>query len=248
MEWMNPEELAQLMPRAPAARRALDGDAPRDGARQEPVRVTKRSGVPVALVAGTATITAACLLLACGRRSVELPVLWPAPEFALINQRGDTLRSADLEGSVWVASFVFTNCTGVCPTITAKMAQLRGTLDVGGPADSAVRLVSITVDPARDTPEVLSRYAERFGGSPPERWAFLTGSSPEDVRRLIQEGFRLGAVLDTTMAGHEHTNYQVQHTPRLALVDREGMVRGTYSAVEPAAYDQLLADVQTLVD
>lgn len=208
--------------------------------------IAKHSSVPAARVAGA--IIAAAWLLACGRPSAELPVYWPAPEFALLDQRGDTLRSADLDGIVWVASFVFTNCTGVCPTITAKMAQLRDTLDAGDPAEEAVRLVSITVDPGRDTPEVLSRYAERFGGSPPERWAFLTGSSPEDVRRLIQEGFRLSAVLDTTMAGHEHANYQVQHTPRFALVDRRGMVRGTYSATEPAAYDQLLADLRVLVD
>lgn len=208
--------------------------------------IAKHSSVPAARVAGTAI--AAAWLLACGRPSAELPVYWRAPEFALIDQRGGTLRSAELEGSVWVASFVFTNCTGVCPTITAKMAQLRDTLDASGPDGEQVRLVSFTVDPARDTPAVLSRYAERFGGSPPARWAFLTGSSPEDVRRLIQEGFRLSAVLDTTMAGDEHANYQVQHTPRFALVDREGMVRGTYSAVEPAAYDQLLADVQTLID
>lgn len=197
-----------------------------------------------ALIAGVAVI-ATTWPLACGSPPAELPVYWPAPDFALIDQRGDTLRSGNLDGTVWVASFVFTNCTSVCPTITAKIAQLRDTLDASGPAGRDVRLVSITVDPARDTPEVLSRYAERFGDAPPERWAFLTGTPPEDVRRLIQEGFRLSAVLDTT-AAHEHTNYQVQHTPRLVLVDRQGMVRGTYSAVEPAAYDRLLEDVRAL--
>lgn len=207
-------------------------------------RIAKHSGVPAALAAGTGVIAAASLL-ACGSPPAELPVYWPAPEFALVDQRGDTLRSRDLDGTIWVASFVFTHCTGVCPTITAQMARLRDALDASGPDGRDVRLVSITVDPARDTPEVLSRYAERFGGLPPARWAFLTGTSPDDVRRLIQEGFRLSAVLDPT-AGHEHTNYQVQHTPRLVLVDREGMVRGTYSAVEPAAYDQLLADVRAL--
>lgn len=200
-----------------------------------------------ARAAGTALVASAGLL-ACGSPAAELPVYWPVPEFALIDQRGDTLRSSELEGSVWIASFVFTNCTGVCPAITAKMARLRDALDASGAAGEQVRLVSITVDPARDTPEVLSRYAERFGGSPPTRWAFLTGESPEEVRRLIQEGFRLSAVLDTTMAGHEHANYQVQHTPRVVLVDRDGMVRGTYTATDPAAYDQLLADVQAVMD
>lgn len=193
-------------------------------------------------------VIVATTLLACGSLPAELPVYWPAPEFALVDQRGDTLRSDDLEGGIWVASFIFTHCTGVCPTITAKMAELRETLDASGPAGAAVRFVSITVDPARDTPEVLRRYAERFGGAPPAKWAFLTGTPPEDVRRLIQDGFRLGAVLDDTAAHHEHANYQVQHTPRLVLVDSDGMVRGTYTATDPAAYDQLLADVQAVMD
>lgn len=180
------------------------------------MRIVKR---PLRAPAALGVIAAAGLL-ACGSPAGELPVYWPAPEFALVDQRGDTLRSRDLAGTVWVASFIFTHCTSVCPAITAKMAQLRGALDETGPAGSAVRLVSITVDAARDTPEVLSRYAERFGGGPPERWAFLTGTPPEDVRRLIQEGFRLSAVLDP-MAAHEHANYQVQHSPRVVLVARE---------------------------
>lgn len=180
-------------------------------------------------------------------RRAELPVYWPAPEFALVDQLGDTVRTGDLRGTVWVASFVFTNCTGVCPLITAKMARVRDTLAAAGPLGGEVRLVSITVDPARDTPEVLRRYAERFGGSPPKDWAFLTGEPPEAVRRLIQDGFHVSAWIDTTRLDRA-TNYQVQHTPRIMLVDRDGRARGTYDATEYDALDRVIADLGTLVE
>lgn len=175
-----------------------------------------------------------------------LPVYWSVPRFALVNQLGDTVRTRDLDGTAWVASFIFTNCTSVCPLITARVAQLRDSLAAAGLLGSEVRLVSISVDPARDTPETLRRYAERFGSSPPERWAFLTGTSPEAVRQFIQHGFRVTAVLDTVTGAT--TNYQVQHTSRLMLVDRAGMIRGTHNAVDEDALARVTADLRALVD
>lgn len=180
-------------------------------------------------------------------RRAELPVYWPAPEFSLLNQVGDTVRTRDLHGTVWVASFIFTHCTDVCPVITARMARLRDSLESAGLLGAEVRLVSITVDPARDTPDVLRRYAERFGGSPPEQWDFLTGSPPEAVRQLIQEGFLVTAVFDEARADPS-TNYQVQHTPRIMLVDRVGRIRGTYNATDPDALDRVLADLGALLE
>jgi protein SCO1/2 len=177
----------------------------------------------------------------------ELPVYWEAPEFALVHQQGDTLRTADLRGTPWVASFVFTNCTSVCPVITQRMAGLRDSLAAEGVLGEEVRLVSFTVDPARDTPEVLREYAGRFGGSPPAEWAFLTGTPPEAVRTMIQEGFKLTASVPQE---HEHGggNYQVMHSPRLVLVDGEGRVRGLYDTTEPDALELLDADLRALLD
>lgn len=204
--------------------------------------LVRRSGGPL-----VATVAVAGLLAVCGDGPErELPVLWPAPDFALVDQRGDSLRAADLRGDVWVASFVFTSCTGVCPLITASVADLRDSLAADGLLGGRVRLVSFSVDPARDTPTVLRDYAERFGAGPPSQWAFLTGTPPERVRSMIQEGFKLTAVampagLADTLAG-----YQVSHSPRLVVVDPGGRVRGTYPATEPAAVDTLLADVRRL--
>ena len=180
------------------------------------------------------------------RPTRELPVYWNAPEFTLVDQQGDTVRTADLEGTPWVASFVFTHCTSVCPVITHKMAALGDSLEAEGLLGAGARLVSFSVDPARDTPAVLREYAAGFGSRGPEHWMFLTGTPPEAVREMIQTGFKLTA---SAPPGHDHGGgeYQVMHSPRVVLVDAQGQVRGLYDTTEPDAMRQVRDDLQALV-
>jgi len=178
----------------------------------------------------------------------ELPVYWDAPEFALVDQDGDTLRSSDLSGTIWVASFVFTHCTDICPRITREMARLRDSLRADRLLGQRVKLVSFSVDPARDTPGVLREYAGRFGGSPPGEWAFLTGDPPEMVQRIIEQGFHLAATPLPAGPADTIAGYQVMHSVRVELVDRTGQVRGTYSATESEAMERLAADLRRLVE
>lgn len=170
------------------------------------------------------------------------PRLFRAPHFAMVDQTGDTLRAQELRGTIWVASFIFTHCESVCPLISARMAELRDGLAAEGLLGGEVRLVSITVDPARDSVAVLREYASDYGGSPPSEWAFLTGTPPEAVRRVVEEGFKVAALLPPR-AAHSAENYQVMHTPRVELVDREGWVRGAYDTTEPDALERLRADL-----
>jgi protein SCO1/2 len=213
-------------------------------------RAPKGAGARVA-VAG---LTAAGLALLAGfvawraTRPPPLPVYWPAPEFALVDQGGDTLRSADLRGRVWLASFIFTHCTDFCPRITHEMARLRDSLKAGGLLGGRVRLVSFSVDPARDTPDTLRAYAARFGTSPPGEWAFLTGTPPERVQRMIEEGFKLTARPVPAGPADTVAGYQVMHSPRIVLVDREGRVRGTYNVTEFEAMQRLGADLRRLLE
>lgn len=139
-----------------------------------------------------AAVLMASVLTGCGGGQ-ELPVYWDAPDFTLVDQRADTVRTSDLRGAPWVASFVFTSCTGVCPTITQRMAVLRDRLEETGTLGDEVRLVSFSVDPERDTPDVLREYAASYGGSPSADWAFLTGYDGPAARTMIEEGFRLTA-------------------------------------------------------
>lgn len=118
----------------------------------------------------------------------DLKPLWPAPSFTLVERSGQMLSNTDLLGKVWIANLIFTQCTDTCPLGSQRMIKLQDTFA----AEEDVRLVSVTVDPAHDTPEVLSQYAKKLGAHP-QRWLFLTGTKKQ-IYRLAREGFRMGVM------------------------------------------------------
>jgi cytochrome oxidase Cu insertion factor (SCO1/SenC/PrrC family) len=116
----------------------------------------------------------------------DLQRLGNVPDFALLERSGQQVTNTDLLGKVWIASLIFTRCVDECPLVSSHMARWQDALA----AERDVRLVSITLDPAYDTPEVLTHYAQRFAAQP-ERWLFLTGDKAT-IYRLVREGFYLG--------------------------------------------------------
>ena len=180
---------------------------------------------------------AAAALVQWMRQPEPLPVYGKLPAFSLVNRDGRTIRLEDLAGAPWVADFIFTRCPASCPMMSSRMARLESNL----PRDLDLLLVSISVDPAYDTPEVLERYAKKFEA--PERWLFLTGER-EDVRRLSIEGFKLGLDMDPPpgMAGPE----PILHSTRFVLVDGEGQIRGYYEAFDEASTEKLRRDLLRL--
>ena len=137
----------------------------------------------------------------------------PVGDFSLSERSGHTVTNTDLAGKVWVASFVFTRCTGPCPQVTGTVARAQDAFR----DEPDVRLVTFTVDPERDDPDELKKYADHFGADP-ERWLFLTGPE-EKIDRLLIEQFHVGV---------ERGKPEVTHSTRLALVDRRGHVRGYF--------------------
>jgi protein SCO1/2 len=158
----------------------------------------------------------------------------PVPEFQLINQDGRNFGSADLRGKIWIADFVYTTCPGPCPMISSRMSELQKPLE-----RTEVHLVSFTVDPAKDTPEVLRNYAERLQAKP-GRWDFLTGPQ-STIYNLSRNGFKL-AVSD----GSDANGIPV-HSTRMILVDRHGEIRGYYDAAEADAVTKIVADTTHLL-
>ena len=156
------------------------------------------------------------------------------PEFQLINQDGKQFGSANLRGKIWIADFIYTTCPGPCPMISSRMSELQKPLQ-----KTDVHLVSFTVDPAKDTPDVLRTYAERLQAEP-GRWDFLTGPQ-STIYNLSQNGFKL-AVSD----GSDAKGIPV-HSTRMILVDRHGEIRGYYDAAEADAITKLVADTTHLV-
>src|SRR4051794_28470984 len=146
--------------------------------------------------------------------------LGPVGPFALTERGGATVRDTDLRGKVWVASFVFTRCTGPCPQVTATVARLQDELK----DRPDVRLVTFTVDPEHDRPEELAEYASHFQADP-QRWLFLTGPQDE-VYRLLREGFHVP--VEQTAGEERRPGSEVMHSVKLVVVDKRGHIRGYF--------------------
>ena len=129
-------------------------------------------------------------LMACSSKdSDSLPVYEDIPSFSLTDQMGHAFTREDLQGKVVLANFIFTNCTQFCPTLSPRMAQVQEKLEEDGLLGNEVLLLSFSVDPEHDTPEILLSYAERYGANH-NAWRFLTGP-PEVMRQVITDGLKL---------------------------------------------------------
>lgn len=147
----------------------------------------------------------------------------PVPAFDLTERNGQHVTNTDLLGKVWVASFVFTRCTGPCPSVTATVARLQSELDLANQPD--VRLVTFTVDPDRDTPDELKKYAEHFRAHP-DRWLFLTGPE-ETMHKIAKDGFKIAA--ERTKTANPPVGQEFDHSTYLVVVDKTGQIRGHFN-------------------
>jgi protein SCO1 len=162
----------------------------------------------------------------------KLPELGSVPAFVLTDQNGQSFGTEQLQGKIWIADFIYTTCPGPCPMISSRMSETQKPL-----RDTGVKLVSFSVDPAHDTPEVLRGYADKLNAQP-GRWEFLTGDKAT-IYRLSRDGFKLAAA--TAADG------QPVHSTRMILVDRAGQIRGYYDATDADAITRLLADTNHLL-
>ena len=187
-----------------------------------------------------ASLLSVGLAVACSRRE-PLPVLGEVPAFELTGRGGARVSRDDLLGKVWVADFVFTRCAGPCRMMTSHMADLqREIAELEG-----VRLVSVTVDPENDTPEVLERYAAAFGADP-GRWLFLTGEK-QAIYDLVRQGFMLAIDDGALTPGGKPGPGIITHSTRFVLVDRQGRIRGFYHGEEADVAQTILPDIQALL-
>lgn len=230
-----------LPPGSPHAA-SLDASALGEPARSQATSTSRARGATGLRIAGLLVLIAAAVALVSqllpGNREEPLPVISELPDFHLTEASGRAVSRTDLLGRPWVADLVFTTCAGICPTMSQEMARLqKQTQDL-----SAVRLVSISVDPERDTPAQLTEYAARFGADR-SRWLFLTGDGA-DIRKLANEGLRLTVADGDRAQGDE----PVVHSPRFALIDSRAQVRGSYDVRDGEAMLRLRGDLRRLID
>jgi protein SCO1/2 len=163
----------------------------------------------------------------------SLPKIGPAPEFTLTKQDGKRLALKELRGKVLAITFIFASCTDTCPLLTAKMAGIQNRL--GAAFGPQAFFLSITVDPERDTPAVLKRYAKAHKANM-AGWAFLTGS-PAEIREAAR---RYGIYYKKRPRG------DVDHTFLTSLADQNGILRVQYVGVRFNP-DEMLRDLQGLL-
>lgn len=148
----------------------------------------------------------------------QLPVIQPAPSLVLADQTGRTVALDKLKNHVVVVGFIFTTCSGSCPATTSRMVLLQEELKRRGQWGKDIKLLSITLDPARDTPEKLRAYMQLYDVDA-KGWSFLTGPAKR-VERVIA---------DWGMWVKKAANEQLDHPSRIFLVDRRGQVREIYN-------------------
>ena len=193
----------------------------------------KSSCVAGAVLAGAfVAVTVLAVQEQIARRALGEP-LAALPAFRLIDQTGQPVTLETFGGRPWVVDFIFTRCGGQCPLLTQRMKKLAGMLPKG------VRLVSLSVDPEYDRPEILAAYAQERGAVDP-RWSFLTGN-PDDVRALIRAGFLLALE-----PGQPDSQEPILHSTRFVLVDGRGQVRRYAEAFDDAALESLARDAGRL--
>lgn len=160
----------------------------------------------------------------------ELPEIGNVPQFEFTNSDGNIVTLDNLKGKVWVADFIFTTCTMACPMMTGNMNIVHKKFK----KNDNVRLVSISVYPEYDTPEVLKNYASQYDADT-EKWLFLTGKE-DAVKDIIRDGFKIGDYEDI-----------IFHSEKFALVDKKGIIRAYYNGMKSEDMKQLKKDINALL-
>ena len=197
---------------------------------------------PVAATFWIALLLALPIVFFLRNRPKPLPVFATLPPWQLTDQSARPFGSARLRGHPYVANFMFTSCPTICPTLSRHMARVQErTASLG----DRLHLVSISVDPAVDTPERLAEYGRRYGYDP-RRWHFVTGEATA-LQTIAADGFRV-ALGQIPAAGQERPHdFNILHSANLMLVDGEGRLRGLYRA-DDDGLTELVREASALAD
>ena len=165
--------------------------------------------------------------------SDDLKIYWDAPPFSFLDQDGQRVTDHDLHGHVWVADFIFTQCTTACPILTSKLLLLQKKVQ-----SPSARFISFSVDPEHDSPAALKQYAQLWQGDE-SRWRLL--STDAYGLKKVSLGMKV------TVAKSDDKDNPILHTTLLMLMDQQGQVRGIYDSSDPDAINHLADDMHTLI-
>ncbi|RDY70715.1 SCO family protein [Halobacillus trueperi] len=176
-------------------------------------------------------------LAACGSNELENTLDWEVQSFEGTTQEGESFSTDDMEGKVWLANFIFTNCNTVCPPMTRNMVKIQEQLKEEG-VDAEI--VSFSVDPTVDSPEVLKEFGKKYGVDH-SNWSFITEYTQEEIAKFAQESFKTSAV-------KTEGNDQVIHGTAFYLINEEGMVMKKYKGDTEVPFEQIVEDTKTITN
>lgn len=177
----------------------------------------------------------ALLVSGCGSPVNNNKLNWQVEDFTFTNQDGQPFGLKQLQGKVWLADFIFTNCTTVCPPMTNNMSRLQQKFkDAGVDVD----IVSFTVDPERDQPDVLKAYAENYEADF-SNWHFLTGYTQDEIKKFSEGSFR-------SLVQNDDKSDQVFHGTSFFLVDASGVIVRRYEGAADPPYEDIIKEVKSL--
>lgn len=165
-------------------------------------------------------------------------IYYTVPKFSFVNQDSIVVDHHSFKGKPFVAEFFFSHCESICPAITAQLARLQAILNKEG-LTHEYNILSHTVDPEKDTPEVMKKYAAALGADH-TNWQFVTGKA-EDIYYQASIGYLVPAFpSDTAQGGFFHTD-------QLALIDANYHIRGYYDGTSTSEVDSLMVDLKKLI-
>jgi protein SCO1/2 len=174
----------------------------------------------------------------------QKPILGSIQEFKLQNQDGRDFSNRDIAGSVLLVNFVFTSCPSTCPMLTKTMADVQVRLKGTG---KSVQLLTVTVDPEHDTPEVLKAYAKKHFADL-STWSFITGSK-EDIRKLVVGSFASPLSIESSNKPDDMSaGFQIAHGEHFVLVDQLGRIRSYERINSPKDINRVMRDIAILVN
>lgn len=187
-------------------------------------------------------------LFSCNKNTKTLPILgnkdvidgdtvyYTIPEFTFIDQDSNVVIQSDYDNTLYITDFFFTSCRTICPVMKKEMIKIQKAYK----GDERVKILSHTLDPKHDTPEVLNEYAERLGADT-EQWKFVTGD-PKEIYRMANQGYLVPAVED------ENQPDGITHSGAIIIVDTQNRIRGYYNGTDPEKVALLIKDIEVLLN
>jgi protein SCO1 len=177
------------------------------------------------------------LLAGCSNSDFQAETDYEIADFTYTNQNNEKVSLKDLEGKVWIADFIFTNCETVCPPMTFNLTKLQKELKKAGVED--YKIVSFSVDPEKDTPQALKEYISGYEADT-DKWELLTGYKFEEIKDFAEHSFK-------TIVAKDPNSDQVIHQTSFFLVNQEGVVVKNYSGNSDVPYEEITSDMKTLI-